>query len=162
MNRPHWIVPLALIWITSLFLHLAWEMWQVPFYEGMASASHAAAIWVCTKATFGDANIAVTAYLTAALSVRSIHWVSTPASKPLFFYLLAGLLITILFEYMATEILGRWQYNEQMPTLPLLGTGLLPLAQWVVVPVVSLYASRLMYFGMRPMRNNAPSGQQSL
>lgn len=161
MNRPHWTVPLALVWITSLFLHLAWEMWQVRFYEGMATADHAAAIWVCTKATFGDANIAVTAYLAAALSVRSIDWVKTPSSKPLFFYLAAGLLITVLFEYLATEVLGRWEYNELMPTLPVLGTGLLPLAQWLVVPLVSLYATRLMYFGFLPMRAYAHTSQHS-
>ncbi|GAA3977146.1 hypothetical protein [Allohahella marinimesophila] len=155
MDRPHWSVPLALVWVSSFFLHFAWEMWQVVFYEGMATASHAAAIWICTKATFGDANIALAAYLAAALSVCSIDWVRTPTGTPLFFYLAAGLLITVLFEYLATEVLGRWEYNEQMPTLPLLGTGLLPLAQWIVVPLVSLYATRLMYFGFLPMREYA-------
>lgn len=162
MNRPHWTVPLVLVWITSFFLHLTWEMWQVRFYEGMATANHAAAIWVCTKATFGDANIALFAYLTAALSVRSISWVRAPTVKSLFFYLAAGLLITVLFEYLATEVLGRWSYDELMPTLPLLGTGLLPLAQWIVVPLVSLYATRLMYFGFLPMRGYTAMNERSL
>ena len=127
----------------------------------MAPADHATAIRIGTQATFWDANIVVTAYLIAAIRVRYIGWMQAPSSKPLFFCLAAGLLITVLFENLATEVLQRWTYNEQMPTLPLLGAGLLPLAQWVVVPALSLYATGLMYFGLLPMRGHALSGQHS-
>lgn len=156
MSYPRWATPLALVWTTSFFLHFAWEMWQASFYQGMDKADHATAIWVCTKATFGDANIAITAYLVAALSIRTVYWLKAPLAKPLFIFLVVGLLITVLFEYLATEVLARWQYNENMPTLPLLGTGLLPLAQWIIVPLISFYASRLMYHGVLHKRSVRP------
>lgn len=34
----------------------------------------------------------------------------------------------------ATVIAERWTYAEHMPVLPVLGTGLLPLMQWLILP----------------------------
>lgn len=148
MNKGRMLQFLATLWVISFLLHLAWEMWQVPFFEGMANAPHIGAVWICTKATFGDATLALTAYLLAAWSVGSIGWVKQLSVKPVVLYLVTGLLITVLFEYLATEVWGRWRYNELMPRLPLLGTGLLPLAQWFILPLVVLYFAKLSYFGL--------------
>jgi hypothetical protein len=43
-------------------------------------------------------------------------------------------IVTIALEYWATQIGARWEYAEQMPRLPLLGTGLAPLLQWLLIP----------------------------
>lgn len=139
---------IALFWAASFSLHFIWEMLQIPFYEAMTQAEHGAATWACTLATFGDTGIALVAYLAAAYSVRSLTWVHSSAVKPLSVYFLAGLFITVVFEFLATEVLHRWRYSELMPTVPLFGTGVAPLLQWIVVPALSLGASRLMYFGL--------------
>ena len=139
---------LVLYWITNFVLHFTWEILQIPFYEGMTQAEHSAAVWECTRATFGDTGIALAAYLGAAYSERSLAWLHRLSIKPLSIYFLTGLLITVVFEFLATEILDRWTYSDLMPTLPFLKTGLMPLAQWIVVPPLSLYAARLMYFGL--------------
>jgi hypothetical protein len=44
--------------------------------------------------------------------------------------------LTIGLEYLNTDILGRWSYADSMPRVPLLGTGLSPLAQWIAVPTI--------------------------
>jgi hypothetical protein len=36
------------------------------------------------------------------------------------------------------EIRGSWAYSERMPRLPVTGTGLAPLAQWIVLPGLAL------------------------
>lgn len=45
-----------------------------------------------------------------------------------------GVLITIAAEWVLTEGIERWTYAPSMPTLPVLGTGLLPLLQWIILP----------------------------
>lgn len=67
-----------MIWSVSLFLHFFWEMAQVPFFSGMANASHWDVVWLCTRATIGDANIAFSAYALVALYVKNWFWIIQP------------------------------------------------------------------------------------
>jgi hypothetical protein len=45
-----------------------------------------------------------------------------------------GLGYTVFSEWLNIEIRRSWSYSDLMPTLPWLGTGLTPLAQWLVIP----------------------------
>ena len=54
-------------------------------------------------------------------------------------FLEIGLVITILFELLATGPLNRWQYDELMPMVPLIGVGAAPVAQWVILPLLQLW-----------------------
>jgi hypothetical protein len=47
--------------------------------------------------------------------------------------------LTVIFEALATGGLNRWEYAPLMPTLPLLGTGLLPFLQWLLLPPIILW-----------------------
>jgi hypothetical protein len=42
--------------------------------------------------------------------------------------------VTLVLEWLATEVLDRWSYSDAMPELPVLGTGLLPVLQWILLP----------------------------
>ena len=148
MNKGRVFQFLALLWLVSFFLHFAWEIWQISFFEGMANAAHVDAVWICTKATFGDATLALTAHLMAAWSASSIGWVKSLSLKPVFLYILTGLSVTALYEYLATEVWGMWSYNETMPRFPLLGTGLLPFAQWIILPLFVIYFAKLLFLGL--------------
>lgn len=148
MRFRFWIQLFLLFWATNFFLHFAWELLQISFYEGMTKAGHGAGVWTCTIATIGDTGIALAAYLGAAWSVRSLVWLRAWTLKPVLMYFLIGILITVVFEFLATEVLDRWAYGPNMPTLPLIGTGLAPFLQWIVVPALALGAVRLMYFGL--------------
>jgi hypothetical protein len=53
-----------------------------------------------------------------------------------------GLGYTIYSEWLNTEIRGSWAYTRWMPQLPLIGTGLSPLAQWIVVPSLAFWWAR--------------------
>ncbi len=122
----------------SFLLHFVWEMWQVPFFAGMPSTSHWSGVGICTQATFGDAAMAVTAFWAAALVHRSRQWFRKPRAGEWVVYLAVGLVLTVAFEWLATGPLERWSYAPEMPQIPVLGTGLLPVLQWVVVPPLAL------------------------
>ncbi len=53
-----------------------------------------------------------------------------------------GIVTTVITGSMATEVLGWWAYADRMPALPLLGTGLLPLLQWMILPPLVLWFVR--------------------
>jgi len=118
----------------SFLLNFVWEMWQIPFYEGGLSVAHVTAIVACTRATLGDVVIALCAFGTAAAIRRSRDWILNPRLRDWGVYLTIGLLITIALEYIGVEILGRWSYTAHMPRMPGLGTGLLPIVQWIMIP----------------------------
>ena len=140
----HWFVrtlrnPEANFFLFSFLFNFVWEMWQMPFYEGLKSLDYMSVVHTCTQASLGDGVISVLAYWSAVVITRSRNWIHTIAVTPTIVYLAAGLVITIFMEWLATDILDRWQYAPNMPVLPILDTGLLPILQWSILPLLILY-----------------------
>ncbi|MDP9369136.1 MAG: hypothetical protein M3Q03_12805 [Chloroflexota bacterium] len=118
----------------AFLLNFVWEFWQVPFYQDLPSAPHWAAIKVCSLATVGDTAIALASFWVVAAVTRSRAWVRKPSVRQVLAFTLVGLVVTVSAEWGATRWLRWWTYTDQMPTLPWLGTGLLPLLQWMILP----------------------------
>jgi Na+/H+-dicarboxylate symporter len=57
-------------------------------------------------------------------------------------FMAVGIALTVGFEYYYTEISLRWTYSELMPRVPPLGTGLSPLIQWIVIPLLVVSLTR--------------------
>jgi hypothetical protein len=127
-------IPEVNVAIFSFLLNFPWEIWQVPFFRGMASMLHWKAIAMCTQATVGDAVIAIASFWGIAIVARTRRWILRPTWREIAGFVGFGVIITIVFESFATGILDRWEYVEAMPILPILGTGLLPLLQWIILP----------------------------
>jgi hypothetical protein len=53
-----------------------------------------------------------------------------------------GVLYTVFSEWLNTEVRGSWAYAAAMPVVPPFGTGLSPLAQWLVVPPAGFWWAR--------------------
>lgn len=141
----------------ALFGFLAnfvWEMWAVPFYAAFATLPHGHAVLICTQATAGDVLILLAAFWAAALVGRGRHWLARPRPLPLAVFLAVGLAATVVLEYRATTVLGRWTYADSMPVLPGLGTGLVPLVQWLLLPPAILLLTRTQ---LRGLAGTAPS-----
>jgi hypothetical protein len=122
----------------SFLLHFVWEMWQAPFFADMVSNAHWSEVVVCSRAALGDAAMAVVAFWGGAIPRRSRYWFFAPRGWEMLIYLAIGLTLTVVFEWIATGPLARWSYAPEMPLLPILGTGLLPVLQWVIVPPIAL------------------------
>ena len=125
--------------IFAFLLNFVWEFWQVPFYRGLASAPHWQATKLCSLAAVGDATIMLLAFWVVAATARTRGWVLAPSVTQVGIFALTGVVITVIAEWVATERLALWAYAERMPTLPLLGTGVLPLLQWMLLPPVVVW-----------------------
>ncbi|MGB3755651.1 MAG: hypothetical protein WBA07_04665 [Rivularia sp. (in: cyanobacteria)] len=90
-------------------------------------------------ATFGDVLIALTGFWTVAFFSKSRCWFRQPKWWQLSIFILVSLVITIIFEKLATGVLNRWEYADIMPTLPVLGTGLTPIIQWIIIPLIIIW-----------------------
>jgi hypothetical protein len=128
--------------IFAFLLNFVWEMWQVPFFARIQTLPHWEGVKICSQATFGDVIIALIAFWSIAVIVRSRSWIKQPNGWEIAGFIVVGVLITIGLEALATDVLGRWQYGDSMPTLPVLGTGLLPLLQWLLLPPLVLWFVR--------------------
>lgn len=83
--------------------------------------------------------MAVVALWVAAIPRRDRRWFLAPSRGEWALFIGTGLVLTVVFEWLATGPLGRWSYGAEMPRLPLLGTGLLPTLQWIFVPPLALW-----------------------
>ena len=128
--------------VFSFLLNLAWELWQVPLFRGLADQPHWEGVKACTQATFGDAGISLAAFWIVAFLARSRAWILQPDRRDIAVFLGIGIATTIVFEELATRVLQRWNYSDAMPRLPILGTGLLPLIQWLMIPPLVLWFAR--------------------
>ena len=139
-ERP--IAPEVDLLILSFPMHFTWELLQAPLFSGMEKATHIDGIRICLQATLGDMVIALVAFWAAALLAGTRHWVGRPNYRACVLFIGTGLGMTIGLEFLSTEILDRWAYATAMPRLPLIGTGLAPVLQWTLIPVVVLWYLR--------------------
>ncbi|RED16670.1 hypothetical protein [Parasphingopyxis lamellibrachiae] len=129
----------------ALFGSLAaflWEMWQMPFYD-QSGMTFMDMVKGCSLGSLGDAGIMVFAYRIAAWLARSRLWLITLPPRAIFAYVATGLAVTIIVEHVAINFDFGWRYSGLMPLDPLFGTGLVPIAMWVVVPLAALWLARM-------------------
>ena len=111
----------------------------MPFYQVPSELSCFDMIRNCTLATVGDVGISLTSFWTVAAISKSRQWIHQPSWRQISIFTLVGVVITVVFEALATETFGVWAYAESMPTLPFLGTGLLPLSMWLLMPPLIIW-----------------------
>lgn len=145
----------------ALLLNFPWEFLQVPFFAEMPAMAHWDAVLFCTRATLGDVLIALVAYWVVAGVQRRRDWLRCPDARALLGFVAVGVVITIGLEWHATVLQDRWQYGELMPTLPLLGTGLAPLLQWLLLPPPIVWLARRQLLGVIYLQQVDPASAAS-
>jgi hypothetical protein len=122
--------------------NLVWELAQLPLYTIWYEGGAGRILFAAVHCTGGDVVIAGASLLASLLVLGDQRWpygnyhtVATAA-------VLGGLGYTVYSEWLNTEIRGSWAYTESMPQLPVVGTGLSPLAQWLVVPPFAFWWAR--------------------
>jgi hypothetical protein len=155
-------IPELHIGLGALLLNFPWEFLQVPFFATMTAIPHWDGVVACTRAALGDAVISLLAYWVASLRAGTRDWLSARSDAGLRAYLASGLVITIVIERASTGPLDRWTYSEIMPVVPAFGVGVVPLAQWVVLPLALVYLVRRQLAGTSALATAAvaesPSG----
>lgn len=135
--------------------HFVWEMIQVPWFVGMAEASHGSVVWLCIRATGGDVLIFLSSYWLASIMVGNRRWLMEGELKPAVILVATGLVVTIVLEWLATGPLERWVYADSMPIIPLVNVGLAPLLQWVLLPPLIMWLSRRHILGSLTLKSNS-------
>ncbi len=125
--------------IFAFLLNFIWELLQMPLFAGFTDFQYYQVILHCTKATFGDVVISLVAFAGACLIARSRMWIISMNKSGVVAFLAIGLVITIVFEILATGPLNRWEYGALMPMIPVIGVGASPVAQWVILPLLQLW-----------------------
>ena len=133
------------ILIFAFLLNYPWEFLQAPFFEGLAVAAHWDAVKICTRATFGDAVIMLIAYWIIAVAASDRWWFRAPSRVQMLGFIAAGVIITVAIELFATQSMDPawgWRYADAMPTVPVVGVGLTPLLQWILLPPLTIWFVR--------------------
>jgi len=141
--RPvDWIAALRAYLLATAFLDLLWEAAHLPLYTIWTDGTirdNAVAVLHCTM---GDVLIALAA-LTAALVVAGHPGWPIRRWTPVAALTLAiGVAYTVYSEHLNVDVRRSWTYSDLMPRLALLGTGLSPIVQWIVVPAGALVWAR--------------------
>lgn len=122
---------LAAIFAVAVPLNYAWELAQTPFYEAMESI---AAIWRhCLRASLGDGLVVLFVHGAGWVVTGRVDWYERLSSRGYVAAAATGLAVAIAIEWLALST-GRWAYSSQMPLVPGMGVGVIPVAQLIVLP----------------------------
>ena len=114
-------------------LNLVWEFMQSPLYADHAIGWRYVA-WTRFHCTLGDVLILLGAFWGTAAVFRSWRWPASRGSAAAATFVSFGLGYTIWSEWFNTAVREAWAYAPAMPRV--LGIGLSPLAQWLVIPTL--------------------------
>lgn len=128
------------VFVVAFLLNFAWELAQVPLYEGVGRDLQS--FLGCLSAAVGDAVFISVVYLALAAYHGSYRWAERRTWKDLLAVLGAGMLFAVGAELVATQ-LGWWTYSSSMPVVPVLGVGLSPFVQLGFLGVVTVEIVRL-------------------
>jgi hypothetical protein len=157
-----WRVVLRRYLIVAAAGNLAWETAQLPLYtiwrEGTARALTIAVL----HCTAGDLLIA-TAALLLSLALLGKGWPDnqTAFRRVAMAAIMAGIGYTIFSEWLNIVVRQSWSYSELMPVIPGLGTGLSPIAQWLVVPSTAFWWAQRRKVGATCKKRDQSSSQHS-
>lgn len=121
--------------------NLAWEFAQLPLYTIWQGASSGQAAYAAVHCWIGDLLIAA-ACLGAVVLTTDRNWPTGSYLRTATITTALGVVSTIVIEWVNANVLSYWAYTPSMPTLPILGTGLSPLLQWLVLPPLAFFLGR--------------------
>ena len=140
VSRSLWPFFAALA-LAAFCLNWPWEMAQMGAYVEMAGRGWWDVLLPCTQAALGDVALTFAVWAVGALAAADVCWGMTGRWNV---YLVAALLggaRALAYEWKALGS-GRWHYTDRMPVLPVLGVGLWPLLQLMLLVPLALGLAR--------------------
>ena len=136
----------ALKYVVYLYMYATvfnypWELAQGPLFVGMDNIKFA---WVhCFGSALGDGVVTLIIYLFGCALHRSWDWSFQMTVRKYTEVATIGLAVGTVIEWVALNVLHRWRYAPEMPTVPFLDLGILPLLQMVfLLPITFFFASK--------------------
>jgi hypothetical protein len=103
---------------------------QLPLYTAWTTGTRKQQAFAVVHCTVGDAMIAGLPLLVALALFARTPWPSGSAARVYAASLAFGVGYTI-YEWLNTGVRRSWAYSGLMPVVPVIGTGLAPLMQWL-------------------------------
>ncbi len=129
-----WAMPELQLAVIGFGLSVVWEFLQSPFYTDTFEASWGAIVFNRLRCAGGDVLILLAAFWLVSLGWGR-GWIDAGGWTPVSVFLVIGIAYTTYSEHVNVHLVERWAYSRWMPTIA--GIGLIPLVQWVVVPILS-------------------------
>jgi hypothetical protein len=123
--------------------NILWEFAQLPAFADWSEASWSWLVFIIVLGTAGDILIAATCLILALVAIGDKTW---PLSRSSYWRVgalatLAGIAYTTYSEWRHAVVLHHWKYSASMPVVPVLGVGLFPLLQWMLVPPAAFFCA---------------------
>ena len=138
--QSNWLRALRTYLGACAILLFVWEVLQLPLYSIWSTGTFSEIAFAILHCTAGDLMIASLSLLIALLIFGNFAWPSERFVVVMVTTLGIGIGYTIYSEWMNTTVRKTWEYSKLMPTIPMLGTGLSPLMQWLIVPTIGFWA----------------------
>jgi hypothetical protein len=122
-------------------MNLAWEFAQMPLYTIGQTGTPGEIAFAALHCAAGDAMIGGFAMLAALFVAAPAGWPAIGSIRVLATAVLLGLAYTIFSEWLNVEVRESWSYSALMPRLPIIGTGLSPVLQWILLPPLAWAAA---------------------
>ncbi len=148
--NSRWLAALRVYIATTVVAHAIWEVVQLPLYTIWNTGTRREIAFAVIHCTVGDLMIVTLSLLTALLLVGDRVWPRERFIAVMIAALVMGLGYTVYSEWVNTVIRQTWAYSDLMPKLPLFGTGLSPLLQWIIVPALGFAAIFYILLKSRP------------
>lgn len=132
MMTTHPLYRIIVIFTVATLVNYPWELGQKPFFESNASVLEFALH--CIIPSLGDGIILLLIYSLGVALFRRLDWVDRPGAAGYVLMLGSGTTIAVVVEWINVHVWGRWSYSSDMPYLPGLEVGLLPVFQMLLLP----------------------------
>jgi len=137
--RDGWLTVSRRYVIAMALGNLAWEFVHMPLYTLWDSGSLHEIAFAAIHCTGGDMVIAVAALMGALLLFGSDDWPVQGYRRVAVRAIAIGLGYTLFSEWLNIEVRKAWAYSDLMPIIPVIGAGISPVSQWVVVPSLAFW-----------------------
>jgi hypothetical protein len=137
-----WLRALKAYLALVLIANLAWETLQLPLYSLWTTATARQMAFAVVHCTGGDVLIALSTLTVALVAVGTKRWPAEGHEWVMLATLALGVGYTVFSEWLNIVVRSSWAYSELMPVVPIVGIGLSPLLQWILVPTIALSLAR--------------------
>lgn len=145
-SEPGWLAAIRRYLIAAALCNVFWEFAQLPLYTVWRTGTAGEIVFAALHCTAGDVGIAAASLAAGLALFGSPRWPDSRFATVLIAVVIFGVGYTAYSEHLNTAIRRAWAYSALMPVLPGLEIGLAPLAQWLVIPAVSLVWARRQNF----------------
>ncbi len=121
---------------------VVWEFAQMPLYTLWETGTRAEIGFAALHCSVGDWLIAAGSLALAAVLAGGRTWPQQHYARVAALAVVFGLAYTLFSEWLNIEIRQSWAYSDAMPLVPLLGAGLSPVLQWLILPTAGFWWAR--------------------